>query len=93
MKYSPPKHHRIKVRETKLGRTDKVYKVAGDADMPPYKKTVEIRIDPRQNRLGMLDTTVHEYVHLFDPEMKETKVKKLATYIAKGLWKLGYRRV
>ena len=90
--YKPPKHHRIRVKETKLGRTDKVYKVAGDADMPPYKKTVEIRIDPRQNGLGKLDTLCHELLHLFDPDMKETKVRKLATYLAKGLWREGYRK-
>ena len=90
--YKPPKHHRIRVNETKLGRTDKVYKVAGDVDKPPFRKTVEIRIDPRQNGLSKLDTLVHEILHLFDPELSETKVRKMATYIAKGLWKNGYRK-
>ena len=92
MKHKPPKHDRVRVKETKLGRTDKIHKVLGDADLPPYKKTVEIRVDPRQNELTMLDTTIHEFVHLFDPDMKETTVRKLATYLAKGLWRNGYRK-
>lgn len=88
MTYKPPKHHRIKVKEVKLGRED----AFGICDDPPYKKTVKIRIDPRQNGLGKLDTLVHELVHLFDPDMKETTVRKIATYLAKGLWKNGYRK-
>lgn len=88
MTYKPPKHSRIKVTEAKLGRQ----KAKGQVDLPPYRKTVKLDIDPRQNQLSKLDTLIHELIHLFDPDMKETKVRKFATYIAKGLWRDGYRK-
>jgi len=86
--YKPPRHHRIKVSETKLGRQD----AKGQVDLPPFKKTVKLEIDPRQNQLWKLDTLLHELLHLFDPDMKETRVRKMATYLAKGVWKNGYRK-
>lgn len=84
----PPKHHRIRVTEEKLGRQ----KALGMVDDPPYKKTIKIKIDPRLNELHKLDTLVHELIHLFDPEISETKVRKMGTYLAKGIWKQGYRK-
>lgn len=88
MTYKPPKHHRVKVTEEKLGRQ----KALGIVDDPPYKKTVKVRIESRMNGLHKLDTTIHEFIHLFDPEIKETTVRKMATYLAKGLWKEGWRK-
>ena len=88
MIYRPPKHKRVKIKEVKLGREN----AFGKVDDPPYKKTIHIRIDPRQNGLNKLDTIIHEFIHLFDAEIKEPKVRKMATYIAKGVWKAGYRK-
>jgi hypothetical protein len=60
----------------------------GEAD----KRTGEIIIDPRQAESELLDTAVHECLHVACPYMGEAKVHKTATIIANQLWKLGYRR-
>ena len=86
--YKPPKHSRIKVTEAKLGREN----VLGMVDDPPYKKTVTLKIDSKQNGFRKMDSLTHELIHLFDPTIRETRVRKMATYLAKGLWKEGYRK-
>lgn len=83
--YKPPKHHRIKVTEEKLGRQ----KALGIVE---FGKEVRIRIEQRQNGLRKLDAHIHELIHLADWDMPESKVIKMATYLAKGLWKYGYRK-
>ena len=88
MTKNPPKHNRIKVTDERLGR-QRAHSIVDD---PPYQKTVKIRIDPRQNSLLKLDALIHELLHLFDHEMSETKVRKMATYLAKGVWKQNYRK-
>ena len=83
--YKPPKHSQIKVTEQKLR------KAKAQVDHPSYKR-IELKIDPRQNKLMKLDALCHELIHLFDWDLPEGKVRKMATYIAKGLWKEGYRK-
>jgi hypothetical protein len=56
------------------------------------KPTGEVVIDPRQPESELLDTAVHEALHVACPFMGEAKVAKTATLIAETLWKMGYRR-
>jgi hypothetical protein len=60
----------------------------GEADKP----TGEVVIDPRQPESELLDTAVHEALHVACPFMAEEKVAKTATIIAETLWSMGYRR-
>ena len=60
----------------------------GEANKP----TGEVVIDPRQPESELLDTAVHEALHVACPYMGEDKVSKTATMIAETLWKMGYRR-
>jgi hypothetical protein len=52
-----------------------------------------IEIDPRQGAYEYLNTTVHELVHKSFPDLEEKEVIKKTNRIAKGLWKIGYRKV
>lgn len=60
----------------------------GEAD----KRTGEVTLDPRQTEPEMLDSAVHEFLHVACPYMGEDKVHKTATMVADALWKMGYRR-
>lgn len=60
----------------------------GQAD----KRTGEVNLDPRQPEDEMIDSAVHEFLHVACPYMAEAKVASTATIIAEALWKLGYRR-
>lgn len=60
----------------------------GEAD----KRTGEVNIDPRQTEGEILDTAVHEFLHVACPYMAEKHVHGTATMIAEALWKMGYRR-
>ena len=51
-----------------------------------------VTIDPRQSQKEMLDTAIHEGLHLAFPELSEEDVEKAAQIIAQVPWKLGYRR-
>lgn len=60
----------------------------GEAD----KRTGEVTLDPRQTEDELLDSAVHEFLHVACPYMGEAKVHTTATIIADALWKMGYRR-
>jgi hypothetical protein len=60
----------------------------GEAD----KRTGEVTLDPRQSENELLDSAIHEFLHVACPYMAETKVHRTATIIADALWKMGYRR-
>lgn len=60
----------------------------GQAD----KETGDVTLDPRQPESEMLDSAVHEFLHVACPYMAEKKVAITATIIADALWKMGYRR-
>ena len=52
----------------------------------------EIYIDPRQSESELLDTLVHELLHLNFKYMSEKNVHNSASNIASTLWRMGYRR-
>ena len=86
--YNPPKHRRIKVQEAKLGRE----KALGMVDVPPYKKTVNIKVEERRNQKVKLGVIIHEGLHLLDPTWSEAKILKYERYLAHLVWKFGYRK-
>lgn len=55
-------------------------------------KTGVVSIDPRQPEDEMIDTMVHEFLHVACPHMPENEVARAATLIADNLWRQGYRR-
>jgi hypothetical protein len=55
---------------------------------PPSK---EIVIDPRQSEQEMIDTIVHEVLHIIYPKTSEAVIASNATTVASVLWRLGYR--
>jgi len=55
-------------------------------------KTGVVSVDPRQPEDEMIDTMVHEFLHVACPSMPEGEVARAATLIADNLWKQGYRR-
>lgn len=60
----------------------------GQAD----KVTGEVTLDPRQPPFEMLDSAVHEFLHVANPYASEKSVAATATIIAEALWRMGYRR-
>lgn len=52
-----------------------------------------IEIDPRQKPKTLLDTEIHEFLHIRFPDWSETKVKKEAKILRDYLWKLNYRKI
>ena len=53
------------------------------------------KIDIKQGLKGvdLLDTVIHEMLHVYNPEMKEREVKRQAREISRALWGMNYRRV
>jgi len=58
---------------------------------PPHKVGI-IEIEKRQTPLNILDTEIHEYIHMKYPEIPEESVIKMGRGIGRFLWKLGYRK-
>jgi hypothetical protein len=56
------------------------------------KKVGTIEIEKNQTPLQILDTEIHEAIHMRYPEIPEHAVTKMGTYLAKFLWKLKYRK-
>jgi len=52
-----------------------------------------IEIDPRQKPKTLLDTEIHEFLHIRFPDWSESKVIKEARILTKYLWKLKYRKI
>jgi len=77
-----PRSTKVIVR--KLGRE----RALGEA----YFGENEIAIDPRQKPSEYLDTLIHEGTHLAFPDLTEEAVCAAATFIAKIVWKHGYRK-
>jgi hypothetical protein len=53
----------------------------------------KIVIDPRQPSLSYLETMIHEHLHVYFPELSESRVEQACCGIARALWKKNYRRV
>jgi len=80
-------HKRIPQKENAVGLA------YNDIKKDPPKKVGTIEIEKRQTPLNILDTEIHEAIHMRYPEMPEHAVLKMATYLAKFLWKLKYRKI
>ena len=50
-----------------------------------------ITIDPRQNQRELLDTAIHEGLHIAFPALSEEEVEDAALIISQVPWKLGFR--
>lgn len=54
--------------------------------------TGEIWVHPDQPESELMDTLIHEALHLAFPKMGEKRVIKGANLVSDVLWKKGYRR-
>lgn len=77
-------------RETKV-----VFRKLGreNNDGQAWQEDNLIEIDPRQTQKEMLDTVIHEKLHIVFPDWDEPKVTKTSKKLSSFLWKLGYRMV
>jgi hypothetical protein len=82
-----PKTHTFNGVEYDLDIREKPYK--GMCAYPDGQAEITImrRLD---TRIG-LDVAIHEATHALCPEVGEGDVTKLATELARWLWRLGYR--
>lgn len=51
-----------------------------------------VYIDPRQCESELLDTLVHEMLHIAYPRMSEANVRRGSRTVSNVLWRKGYRR-
>lgn len=79
------KHPPIKITYRKLGR-EKAHGLA-------YKEDREIVIDNRIKGLDLLDTIIHESLHIMNPRWAEIKVAGHSKELALLLWEQGYRKI
>jgi hypothetical protein len=63
----------------------------GECD-PPTKPGKEIRIKDNLPPQDTLETLIHEMFHAANWTLDEEHITESARDIARGLWKLGYRR-
>lgn len=78
------KRKNTKVVVRKLGR-EKAYGIA-------YSNN-EVHIDPRQGAKDMMDTFIHEQLHIIFPETHEEEIKRVSGMLTNFLWELNYRKV
>lgn len=74
----------IKIQYKKLGR-EQAHGLA-------YKEDREIVIDNRLKGQELLETLVHEIIHIQSPKFAEIKVQGHAKELAELLWQQGYRK-
>ena len=86
MKVKKVIHKRIPRKENALGLA------YNDRINDPKKKVGTIEIEKKQTPLNILDTEIHEFIHMTYPEMPEESVLKMGSRISRYLWKLGYRK-
>ena len=77
---------KVKVVVKKLGRE----RCIGLAIEEDGKQTIVV--DPRQPEKELLNTLIHEAIHLADFDIPEAKVIRLANKAAEVVWQQGYRR-
>ena len=77
---------KIRVRERKLGREK-----ADGLALEGRRALVEI--DPRQGENNLLDTLLHEAMHILFPKLNEMQVRGVAARLTEILWNDGWRRV
>lgn len=83
-----------KVVYKKIPKKEKALGIAWhDRRNDPKNKVGTIEIHKHQSALSILDTEIHEFIHMKYPEIPEESVEKMATRIANFLYKrLGYRK-
>lgn len=86
MKIKKVIHKKIPDRQNALGLA------YNDELLDPPHKVGTIEIEKRQTPLNILDTEIHEYIHMKYPEIPEASVIKMGKGIARFLWKLKYRK-
>lgn len=59
----------------------------------PKKKLGTIEIEKNQTPLNILDTEIHELIHMYYPEIPEQSVLQMGSRISRYLFKLGYRKL
>lgn len=74
----------VKVVHRKLGREK--------SDGLAYFDTNEIHIDERLKKRDYMLTVLHELLHIYFPDLSETKVDKISRKMCSELWKLKFRR-
>jgi hypothetical protein len=89
---------RIRVRRLPKARMGgKTYKVYGRAWLwaseKATKPTPTIELHNQQTSRCLLNTAIHECLHLLWTDASEGKVTRAAGRIADVLWRLNYRRV
>jgi hypothetical protein len=63
------------------------------ADGLAYKEDKEIHIDERLKGKRYILTAMHELIHVYFPELSESKVDKISRGMTNDLWKLKIRRI
>lgn len=74
---------KLKIIEKKLGR---------EGAWGTYYNNV-IEMEPRQKSRQYLKYCIHELLHHADPTLSESRVCKISSIIAKGLWQQNFRRI
>jgi len=86
----------MKVKKVSYKNIPKKEKALGiaynDRIKDPKHKVGVIEIEKNQTPRNILDTEVHEFIHMTYPEIPEESVLKMGNRISKYLWKLGYRK-
>lgn len=86
MKVKKIKYCNIPRKENALGLA------YNDKIKDPKSKVGTIEIDKRQTPLNILDTELHEFIHMTYPEIPEESVLRMGRRLARFVWKLGYRK-
>lgn len=63
-----------------------------DAHGVTIRRHAVILLEEEPDGVEDLDTTVHELLHAYWPEMHENAVRPAAAMLARALWALGWRR-
>ena len=66
----------------------------GYVDIPHLRRVEdgEIYIDPNQTPEQILETEIHEILHIVNPNWTEETVERSGREVRRFLWRRGYRR-
>lgn len=79
------KQQKIKIKFKKLGREKAFGQAISSENL--------IELDPRQKQKTMLNTLIHELLHIVEPDWTEHKVNQTASVLARYIWEAKYRRL
>lgn len=77
----------IKIEHAKLGR-NKAFGMAENAT-----RTIVVDEGAHSHERDLMDTYIHESLHIAQPELSEEAVVRVAAELADVMWRVGYRRV